>query len=99
MSFLLRNYTSICHATSNEDGEEQLTLEYETGFHRMVYLMFKNRTLKVPAIQREEWIVEGTRWIGKYSRNPADDKKQFELFEAKGYVKRLDWARDFGLKV
>ena len=83
----MRHYISQTYISSNEDGEQQITLEYETGFHRWILTAIKEHTLKVPLVMTEEWVAEGTRWVGKYSRIPADSDKQFELFEIKGRLR------------
>lgn len=88
-------YTSVGHATSNEVGEEQVTLEYRLGFYEHIYSRFKARKFKVPDTRTEEWVMEDDRWVGKYSRTPANYEKYLEICRVKDYFHFTDayWDR------
>ena len=70
----MADYHSIMHCTSNEDGNEELRLEYQPTFWQ---------SLRGQAGKVEIYIFHSTRWIDKFTCEVPDANKQAEVFEAK----------------
>ena len=84
----MKDHVSIMHATANEDGLEQLTLDYRLGLIQLIMRMIKERTYKVSNTKTEEWIFVDGDWRGKYSWQLASIEKHDEIICAKHLLLR-----------
>jgi len=89
---------SIRHATSNEDGLEELAIERELSTLEYLTAVAKARTFKVPNTITEVYVVRGLCWVDKKTGEIPDNDKQYQLFCAKGEVTRQSALIDFGIK-
>jgi len=88
---------SIRHATSNEDGVEELAIERELSTFEYLTAALKAGTFKIPTTITEVWVARGTQWVDKVTGIAPDHEKQFELFNAKGEMKRQSQRMDAGI--
>ena len=89
---------SIRHATSNEHGVEELAIERELTTLEYLTAVAKARTFKIPNTVTEVYVARGLCWVDKKTGEIPDNDKQYQLFCAKGEIKRQSAAIDFGIK-
>ena len=70
---------SIRHATSNEDGMEELAIERELSILEYLTAVAKARSFKIPNTITEVYVVRGAQWVDKATGNIPDHKKQYRL--------------------
>lgn len=81
----MKNYYSITHSTSNENGHEQLELEHKKSFLRWLF--------RKPA-KKEVFVKYILLWYYKETQLPVDLKKRLEIDEVLYYFsdkKRYTW--------
>jgi len=88
---------SIRHATSNEDGVEELAIERELSTLEYLTAVAKARTFKIPNTITEVWVVRGLQWADKVTGDIPDHEKQIELFYAKAEITRQSRLMDAGV--
>jgi len=87
--------TSIRHATSNENGVEELAIERELSTFEYLTAVAKAHTFKIPTTITEVWVVDGLQWVDKATGIAPDHEKQLELFYAKAEMKRRSASMDY----
>jgi hypothetical protein len=89
---------SVTHCTSNEDGEEELTIRRSTTFVEDVVAVWKTRSFSSPDTVTEVYIVGSKSWVDKKTGASPGPKKQAELTALRDYNVRQKRMIDFGLK-
>ena len=88
----MKNYLSVTHISSNENGEEELVLESHWNWLETLAFCFSEFHYPVlPPTKKEHYIARGTFWVEKETGVKVDSEMQFELFECKGWVKQNTW--------
>jgi hypothetical protein len=90
----VKHYNSISHATSNEDGLEEVTITREAGIFEWSAMMLKAGTTNIGREIVECYVADGTQWRNKATGEIPGHEKQLELFEIKGYLKQQSAAMD-----
>lgn len=82
----MKQYLSITHVTSNEHGEEELTLESPLPMWKAVMSALSG----IPVVKStaKSYVAKGTFWVDKNTGERVDDEMQYELFECKAYAKQ-----------
>lgn len=89
----MKDYVSICHCTSNENGQEEIELESSWPLWQGIWFAISGANM--PDTKKETFVVQGTVWAEKETGKIPDSKMQFELFECKGWVKRQTKMTEF----
>jgi len=91
----VKDYRSVRHATSNEKGVEELSLEsYLTLWEKLKH-MVRNRTFKTPPFRTNVYVMKGSYWADKKTGQIVDETTQYECFEAKVWIRsRTDMHKD-----
>jgi len=93
----MKNYVSITHISSNENGEQELVLEEEWPTWKFLWFACLSaiKGINLPQTKVRSYVVKGTVWAEKETGKIPDAEMQFELFECKGWVKRQDRFDEF----
>lgn len=85
------NYSSITYATSNEDKNEEIALEYHLSLMQRFWRAAKQKFREFPATETQVWVLADNKWYKKSTHTIACFDKQYELFCIKEHmVKRND---------
>ncbi len=94
----MKEYLSVLYATSNENGQQELTLEEEWPYWKFIWYAFINQWSPHPETNIRTYVVQGTVWAEKETGKIPCADVQFECFEAKGWCKRAEQRADlFGV--
>jgi hypothetical protein len=91
----MKKYVSITHISSNENGEQELILEEEWPTWKFLWFAFIGHWKHYPQTKIRSYIAKGTVWAEKETGSIPNKDMQFELFEAKGWIKRKDQLGEF----
>lgn len=83
----MKDYATVTHITSNENGKEELVLEVKLTLTEWVVYSLIHCTLNVPNTRKETYEMHGLVWVDKATGKTVDQETQFECFEAKGWVR------------
>jgi hypothetical protein len=86
----MKDYVSITHISSNENGDQELVLEEEWPMWKFLWFacLSSVKGIELPQTKVRSYIVQGTVWAEKETGNIPNKDMQFELFECKGWCKR-----------
>ena len=83
----MKDYYSIRHATSNENGVEEIELEIRlTPWEKWMYSI-KYFTLTVPETRTNVYVAKGPYWVDKETGMIPDETTQYECYEAKAWLR------------
>ena len=77
---MVSDYASVRHVTSNENGDQEVTLEYNNG---LIRTLCKRPNRKETYVKRQNGLV----WHNKETGKPTSDIKELEIVEACNYLK------------
>ena len=91
----MKQYINITHVTSNENGEQELTLEEEWPYWKFIMYAIIDNWSPRPQTNVRSYVARGTVWAEKETGKIPSSDIQFECFEAKGWCKRQAQMDDF----
>lgn len=83
-------YKTITYCTKNEDGLEQIDLERAKTIAEMATDMVLRGDYNLNSTVVTSYVADGLRWVEKGTGLAVHGDLQFELFEIKGRMKRLN---------
>ncbi len=86
----MKEYFSVKLVSRNEHGVEELTLEEYLTFWQRLKIAIKERTMNPPKTRERVYEVCTTFWVDKSTGMRVDFEIQYECFEARAYMKRMD---------
>lgn len=84
---MMRDYTSTMYATANENGVEEIELEYNRDWPEMLWTYLKTLERQEMSVV-ETYVLDGICWVNKDTGVPVSNDMLFVLSEVKGRLKR-----------
>lgn len=75
----MKNYSSIGHCTANEDGQEQVEVEYQRTFWQWLLRRPAKKSVWVRGRNSREWYMKG-------NSNPCTTPEMIELMAAMAHL-------------
>jgi len=89
----MKEYRSICHTTSNENGVEQIELESDWPLWKSLWF---GVTFSAAAdTKKETYVILNDVWVEKDTGKVLDHDMQYELFQCKRHMKNVVTLADY----
>lgn len=82
-------YKTITYSSANENGREQIDIERARTVAEVAFAALSG-DFDLTTTVTKSYVADGLRWVEKETGLPADGDLQFELFEIKGRMKRVN---------
>lgn len=89
----MKEYKSICHTTSNENGLEQIELESDWPLWKSLW--FAVTFTDAADTKKEAYVILDDVWVEKGTGEVPDHDMQYELFRCKQHMKNVVTLADY----